>query len=62
MPVSFPFTLDIVEGRAYVEGQLTLNRLDFSLGGEQWKSENSVSHQVEINLRLVAENLEDSAK
>ncbi len=65
MPISLPFALDIVESeagsRAYVEGQVVLNRLDFDMGGEEWESPDSVGHNVTVGIRLVAENLKNSA-
>ena len=64
MPVSLPFTLDIVPNpieeekatqRAYVQGSLSLNRLDFGLGGAKWKADDIVAHDVQVYIRLVAE-------
>jgi len=58
--ISFPFTLDIVKDakgkRAYIQGQFTINRLDFDLGGENWKASDIVGHNVGVTVRLVAEN------
>ncbi len=65
MPVTMPFTLDIVEGeegkRAYVLGELEINRLDFGLGKGEWESADLVGHKVVVNIRLVAENTKNSA-
>ena len=58
--ISFPFTLDTVKDkkgkRAYIQGQFTINRLDFALGGENWKAVDIVGHNVGVSVRLVAEN------
>lgn len=65
MPVTMPFTLDIVDDtegdRAYVEGALELDRLDFGLGGERWESADLVGHKVAVAIRLVAEKPKNSA-
>lgn len=64
MPVSFPFTLDIASNsieeehatqRAYVQGALSLNRLDFDLGVPKWEGADIVAHDVQVYIRLVAE-------
>lgn len=61
MPIAIPFNLDIVEHpnqsrRAFVEGEFVINRLDFGLGGEKWRTTDIVDQNVLVNLRLVAEN------
>lgn len=60
MPLTIPFGLDIVENdegrRAYVEGQFTINRLDYDLGGEKWRATDIVGQNILVNIRLVAEN------
>ena len=59
LPVSFPFQLDIVEAaeggnRAFVEGELTVNRQGFGLGEGAWESADIVGLDVSIQIKLVA--------
>ncbi len=60
MPVILPFTLDIAEvnqeNRAFMEATVKLNRLDFDLGAGQWVDKDSVEHEVDVRIKLVAAN------
>lgn len=60
LPISFPFQLDIVEReengtRAFMEGTLELDRLDFGLGQGSWEATDIVNSDVRILIKLVAE-------
>ncbi|HPF78618.1 MAG TPA: YceI family protein, partial [Alphaproteobacteria bacterium] len=63
MPVMLPFKLDIIEGkddlprRAYVDGSVTLNRLDFGLGEGRWKTADSISLDTVVDIKLVAKSI-----
>lgn len=52
MPLSLPFTLEISGDRAKMRGSATVNRMDFGMGGGQWDDEQTVGHDVEINVDL----------
>lgn len=58
MPVSLPFQLDIIQNdqgqKAYMTGNITLNRLDFGLGEERWKASDIVGLDVVVQVKLVA--------
>ena len=59
MPVSLLFRLDIVEAeenthRAFMNGQATLNRLDFGLGEGRWEVADSIGLDVIVAVKLVA--------
>lgn len=54
LPVSLPFTLLIEGDTAKMEGEATLNRLDYGIGKGQWEDEKSVGHSVKVNIQLVA--------
>lgn len=55
LPVSLPFTLDIQGTTAKMQGELTLNRLDFGVGaGPEWQDEKSVGHSVKVKINLTA--------
>ena len=59
MPTVIPFQLDIVPqddgtSRAYMNGQVTLNRLDFGIGEGRWESGNMVGLTVDVAIQLVA--------
>lgn len=61
MPVLLPFQLEIVEEggtkRAYMNGSMSLNRLDFGLGEGRWDSPESVGLDVVVQIKLVAVSL-----
>ncbi len=59
-PLSFPFTLDIVEKdnstkRAIMNASFSLNRLDFGVGQGQWQDGEAIGKTVEITVTTVAE-------
>lgn len=61
LPVDLPFTLKIeitdqIIRQATVNGQVTLNRLDFGLGTGQWESDDSVGLEVKVHVNLTATN------
>lgn len=53
MPVSLPFTLDIVDGLARMQGSTAVDRRDYSIGDSQ-KDEASVGFGVAIDVSLTA--------
>ena len=53
LPVALPFTLDIVDGVATMNGQTTLDRLDFKIG-ESMDSEASLAFDVRVGITLTA--------
>ena len=61
MPIKFPFTLDIVKGdqgqKAFMNAEFKINRLDYDLGGEEWKSADSVGHNIDVKVILFAEKI-----
>ena len=58
LPVTLPFTLDIeqtADGRlAHVQGELTLNRLEFGVGQGQWQSTDAIGDSVKVKVSLTA--------
>lgn len=56
MPVTLPFTLDFAENgtKVYMNGKLSLNRLDFGLGTGRWEATDIVGLNVDIDIKLVA--------
>lgn len=58
MAVEFPFTLDIRESpkgqAALMDGEISLNRLDFGIGQGQWSSPDTIGNAVAINVRVLA--------
>ena len=52
--VTLPFTLAITGDRAAVQGQLTIDRLDFDVGAN-WASESLVGLNVTVTVDLVAQ-------
>ena len=53
--VVLPFTLTIENGRAVMEGALSLNRRDYNIGTGMWKSEDDVAHNVSVKIRVEAD-------
>lgn len=58
-PLILPFQLDIVETegerRAYMNGSVKLNRLDYGLGEDRWEAADSVGPEVAVDIKLVVE-------
>ena len=54
MPLALPFTLDIDNKTAHVQGEVTLNRTNFGIGQGQWADESSVKHDVRVAIDLKA--------
>jgi polyisoprenoid-binding protein YceI len=52
-PLTLPFTLDITDGTATMQGKTTLNRLDFGIG-ETLPDETTLKFPVAINISLTA--------
>ncbi len=56
--VTLPFTLTIAESKAYVTGQLTLDRRDFGIGrGPQWETDQWVGYPVAVAIEIEAERM-----
>lgn len=53
-PLTLPFSLNIKDGVAVMNGMVSINRIDYEVGLGSWKSEDWVAHQVDINIDLVA--------
>ena len=56
-PLTLPFTLDITGARAEMEGQVTLDRTLWEVGSGNWSTDEWVSTQVVVDVRITAENL-----
>lgn len=54
MPLVIPFTLDIENKTAHMQGEVTLNRTNFGVGEGQWADESTVKHDVKVNIDLKA--------
>jgi cytochrome b561 len=54
VPVTLPFTLFIVEGRAVAEGSVTLDRLAFGIGEENDPEGSMISPEVTVDVRVTA--------
>lgn len=60
MPLILPFQLDIIQGdgdggaRAYMNGSVSLNRLDFGLGEGRWEAADAVGLNVFVDLKIIA--------
>ena len=54
LPLTLPFTLDIVGDEAKMSGSTALNRLDYNVG-ESYADEATVAHAVTINVELTAQ-------
>lgn len=58
--VDLPFTLQLRESpegqAALMEGEITLNRLDFGIGQGQWQATDTIGNAVKINITVVADS------
>ncbi len=58
--VRLPFTLDITnEGRsevAQMTSDITLDRQDFGLGGDQWSNGSDIGFEVPLRIKVIAKN------
>ena len=54
MPIELPFTLAIEEGKADMSGSTVLNRIDFGVGAKGFADENSVQHNVTVDVKISA--------
>lgn len=54
VPVTLPFTLFIVDGRAVAEGSATLDRLAFGVGEENDPTGSMISPEVTVQVRITA--------
>ena len=52
--VALPFTLRIQDGQATASGRLTIKRLDYGIGRNEWAGTNYVADQVVIDITVVA--------
>jgi len=57
--ISLPFTLDIKNGQAVMQGQVTLNRRDYNVGTGMWKDEAWVDHNIGVQVVIKARALSD---
>lgn len=55
VPVTLPFTLDVTDGVASMQGSTTLDRRNYSIGDTQ-KDEASLGFGVEVSIDLTAQN------
>ena len=55
VPIKLPFSLSISGNHAVAEGQVTLNRMDFGVGTGGYKSDDWISHQVNVKLHIEAD-------
>jgi hypothetical protein len=53
--VTLPFTLEIVDERAFVQGATTLDRLEFNIGRDGFSDDKMLGFQVDVVLTLEAE-------
>lgn len=53
--LALPFTLRIVDGRAMVEGLVTIKRLDFSIGRKGFPDDGMVGFEVQVKVALEAD-------
>ena len=57
VPVTLPFTLQITDGLAQMQGALTLDRRDFAIG-DNMKDEASLGNSVAVDVSLTAQKAE----
>ena len=56
LPLNLPFTLNVSEnGRAEMNANLSLNRLDFGVGQGQWQAVDAIANEVNIQIQLWAD-------
>ena len=53
LPVTLPFTLDLVDGVAQMQGSATLDRRNFNVGNGQ-TDEGSLGFSVDVNVMVTA--------
>jgi len=53
-PLTLPFTLEINDGRADMVGQVSLNRGDFGVGQGVWATDEWVSLDVKLDVKIAA--------
>lgn len=54
-PIVLPFVLVIENGRAFVEGRVTLNRLDFDIGRQGFSTDQMIGFGVDVIVTIEAE-------
>ena len=54
-PLTLPFSLQINDGKAFVEGAVAINRLDFDIGRQGFSTDKMLGFEVEVLLTLEAE-------
>lgn len=54
-PLSLPFNLVVKDGRGYVEGQATLERLSYGIGAKTYPDERTVGLEVIVKIKLEAD-------
>jgi len=52
--VALPFSLKIQDGRATARGELTIKRLDYGVGRNEWAATTYVANDVTIDITVVA--------
>lgn len=52
--IVLPFTLNIENGQAHMQGQITLNRADYNVGTGMWSATDSVPNEVRVNIDIYA--------
>lgn len=57
LPISLPFTLTISDDQktALMNSEITLKRLDFGVGQEQWETEEAIDNTVKITIKMNAD-------
>lgn len=54
-PLTLPFTMTVVDGRATADGAVTLNRTDFGIGqGEDFLTDKWVGYEVKLAIHIEA--------
>lgn len=54
MPLILPFTLSLKNSAAHMTGSVNLNRLDYEIGTGNWSDEQTVGHNVSVQIDLSA--------
>ena len=52
--IQFPFTWSEKDGQATLTAKITLNRLDFGLGSEEWEDPELIGHEVTVSVLVVS--------
>lgn len=55
-PLTLPFTLDITGSKAQMDGQVTLDRTLWNVGTGSWSTDEWVSTNVTVDVKISAEN------